>query len=325
MKNLKNLIIFVSTCLLALSASAKDHFPVQIKNCGIDIEIKSEPKRVIIANNDSISLLDEVNALEKVVARGAIPIEGVYEDRVYEIINKSTLLSKKKNDTGGSIITLESILSYQPDLLIASDSSFDRETLRKSGIVLYSPPAFCKDVNQRPTGDATFERIFSELENFGKMFGQSKLAAENITKLKKIIANFKSKDTFDGTAIAVYVGGNGTLYPYGAGSMVTPIFNTVGLKNVYENEKERVFEASIEDILGKNPNTVVLLHASGTQQALLDSFYKVSGTQSLSAVKNERVVVFSFAFTDPPTPHSIYGLPKLVETLSSMRVNVQNK
>ncbi len=298
---------------------ADGHFPVTVENCGVQVTIAKQPKRVFLVNNDSISLVDEVNSLDTIIARTATPVKGAYTDQVMEMMADVPLVSKKKNDTGGSIITLESVLSYQPDLVLSPDSSVDRDALAQSGIPLYSPPAFCKDKSKRPSGDASYQLVYSELKNYGKMFGQRDLASQKIAKLKAIASNPGGLGKFGGTGAAFYVGGNGTLYPYGAGSMVTPIFNAVGIKNVYEGEKQRVFEVSMEDILGKNPDTVVLLLASGTAEDLVNKFYSISGTESLNAVKNEKVVVLPFAFTDPPTPHSVYGAKELAKRLSELR------
>ncbi|KJY73635.1 ABC transporter substrate-binding protein [Vibrio nigripulchritudo] len=314
--------VFSTSILVFMAPFAAVHagsFPVQVENCGVNITIEKSPQRIFLVNNDSISLLEQVGMLDRVIARTAEPVEGVYSEDTVKIISEVPIVSKKRKDTGGSIITLESVLAYKPDLVLAPESSIDRDLLLQSGIPLYSPPAYCKSSQNRPSGEANFQRVFERVRDFGKMFGVTELAESKIKELSKLIESFDDKEKqVHGTAIAIYVAASGTLYPYGTASMVTPIFKTVGLENVYGDVKERVFEASIEDILGRNPETIVLLYSHNKAEDVIAAFKRVSGTQALSAVKNNRVIALEFAFTDPPTPHSILGTTRLAKKVSEL-------
>ncbi|WP_196258164.1 ABC transporter substrate-binding protein [Pelagibacterium limicola] len=121
------------------------------------------------------------------------------------------------------------------------------------------------------------------------------------------------------TGFALYVGGGGqTLYPYGARSMVTPVFAAAGLHNVYGETDERVFEAATEELLGKNPDVIVLLYSNGTPDAVLADFQKVAGVENFEAVKSGRVVTLPFEYTDPPSPFSLRGASALAAQLADL-------
>ena len=66
------------------------------------------------------------------------------------------------------------------------------------------------------------------------------------------------------TAAVLYptVGG-GTTYAYGTGSMAHPQLEAAGLENVFGDVDERVFEVTLEELLGRDPDVVVLNEPEG--------------------------------------------------------------
>ena len=97
--------------------------------------------------------------------------------------------------------------------------------------------------------------------------------------------------------------------------MVQPIFEANGLKNAYDDETTRVFDASMEDLLKRNPDWIVLLAADATDQEVLGTFTGFSGATDLKAVVAGHVVVLPFALTDPPSPLSVRGAAELAKRL----------
>lgn len=309
-----------SVMALASPAFADDvHYPVQIENCGSAVTIEAEPQRIFSVNNDDIPLLHALGILDRVVARTSEPLEGVYSDEVMEILADIPVISKERTATGGSIVTLESVLAQEPDLVLAPENAVDRLLLEQSGVPLYSAPAYCADAASRPSV-ASYDLVYDQVRNFGEIFGMTDLADEKVAELQEDVAAIGASLSGDhGTGIAIYVSATGILSPYGAGSMNTPIFEAAGLENVYKDEPQRVFDASLEDILGRNPETVVLLYGHGTADDVINAFNAVSGVQALSAVQNDRVVALQFPFTDPPTPLSVQGAAELAELLNAIQ------
>ena len=302
----------------ASEAQAAD-FPVELENCGSVVRIEAEPRRVFMVNGDSIALLDELGVLDRVVARTSEPFEGVHSDKVIAMMAAIPRVSKERNATGGSIVALESILAQRPDLVLSAESGVDRTLLEQAGIPLYSAPAFCDDPAEQPTV-ASYELVYEQLRAFGKMFGKAAEAEDSILKLREMVSGIDiSGPGAAGTGMAVYVSTAGVLSPYGTGSMVTPLFEAAGLENVYGDEPQRVFDASVEDILGRNPETVVVLYSAfQTFEDAVASFNAVSGVEALSAVRNNRVTALQFPFTDPPTPLSVQGAAQLAERLADL-------
>ena len=303
----------------AASETQAADFPVELENCGSVVRIEAEPERIFMVNNDSIAMLDTLGVLDRVVARTSEPFEGVHSDKVIAMMAAIPRVSKERNATGGSIVALESILAQRPDLVLSAESGVDRTLLEQAGIPLYSAPAFCDDPAEQPTV-ASYELVYEQLRAFGKMFGKAAEAEDSILELREIVSGIDiSGPGAAGTGMAVYVSTAGVLSPYGAGSMVTPLFQAAGLENVYADEPQRVFDASVEDILGRNPETVVVLYSAfQTFEDAVAAFNAVSGVEALSAVRNNRVTALPFPFTDPPTPLSVQGAAQLAERLADL-------
>ena len=299
--------------------AASSGFPVELENCGSVVRIEAEPQRIFIINNDTIPLLDEMGLLDRVVARTSDPFEGVHSDEVVAMLSRVPSVSTERNVYGGSVVTLESVLAQRPDLVLSAENAVDREILAQSGIPLYSAPAFCDDPSHQPS-TASYDLVYEQVRAFGKMFGRDALAEEVIGELQEAVSGIGTGSPGSrGTGMAVYVSGAGTLSPYGSGSMITPLFEAVGLDNVYADEPQRVFDAGVEDILGRNPQTVVVLYSGfATREEAVASFNAVSGVEALSAVRSGRVTALEFPFTDPPTPLSVQGAAQLAKLLDQL-------
>lgn len=315
-------LLLASALGLGLSQSglAADNFPVSIDNCGSTVTLEAAPERIFMVNTDDVSLLAELGALDLLVARTSEPVENIYDAQITAALAKVPLIASETGATGGSVISLEAIIATEPDLVLAPESAVDRALLAEAGIALYSPPAYCNDTARIPGGTATFERVYEQVMAFGKMLGKPDLAAERIAALKAEVGALGTTPAEHGTGFALYVAAGGkALYPYGARSMVTPVFAAAGLDNVYAQTDERVFEASTEELLGKNPDVIVLLYSEGTPDNVLAAFASVPGVESFEAVQQGRVVPLPFSFTDPPTPLSIKGATALAEKLSALK------
>lgn len=292
-------------------------FPVTITNCGTQVTIEHEPQRVLLVNNDSIANLEALGAIGRVVAITATPQTGLYAKDTYTALSALQVLSTTKNATGGSVVSQEAILGAHPDLVIAPENAVDRTALAAAGIPVYSPTAYCADPPAELAQKATFDRVWNELTTYGQILGLPDNAAQVVADTKAQIAGLKAPDA--GTAAALYVSSGGSvLSPYGGPSMVTPIFEAAGLSNVYADSDQRVFDAGIEDIISRDPATIVLLYSGDDPQATRSAFLSAPGVAGLSAVKNNRVVTLAFPYTDPPTVLSAQGPAQLVDALAHL-------
>ncbi|SMG45173.1 ABC transporter substrate-binding protein [Agreia pratensis] len=290
--------------------------PITIENCGSQVTLKAPAKRIVLVNNDSLPNLEALDAVDRVVALTSTVQPGLYKDSTYETLASLDQLSTEKNATGGSIVSQESLLGAQPDLVIAPENAVDRAALAASGIAVYTPSAYCADPGPELSKPATFDRVWSEVRTLGTLLGESDQAEKIVSQG---MASLGSQAPDAGTAAALYVSSGGSvLSPYGGPSMVTPVFTAAGLTNVYADSAERVFDANIEDIISRDPGTIVLLYSSGEPKDVIDSFMSAPGVSALSAVQRGRVVALQFPYTDPPSMLSIAGPQQLRGLLATL-------
>lgn len=290
-------------------------FPVTIANCGHDLTLDHRPERIVLVNSDAIADIEALGAVDRVVAITAQPAPGLYDQQTYDALGALTLLSTEKNATGGSVVSQESLLGATPDLVVAPANAVDREALQRAGIAVYTPPSYCP----APTSSspATFDRVWSDLDDLGAILGERDRADEVAATLRETVS-IAAADR--GTAAAVYVSSGGSVIsPYGAQSMVTPVFQAAGLDNVYADVDDRVFDVSTEDLVARDPQTVVVLYSTGDPQAAVDAFTSAPGVASMTAVRGARVVALPFPFTDPPSVLSVRGPAQLGALLDDLR------
>lgn len=292
-------------------------FPVTISNCGHDVTIEHAPQRIVMVNTDQLSNLEAFDAVDRIVAITTPPAPGLYEASTYAAMGALQTLATEKNATGGAVVSLESILGARPDLVIAPEKAVDRAALAAAGVPLYSPSAYCTDPPAAYTQTATFDRVWTELTTFGQVLGEPEKAASVIAQAKASVQRGDVRDA--GTAAALYVSSGGTvLSPYGGPSMVTPVFQAAGLRNVYADEPQRVFDAGIEAIAARDPQTIVLLYSSDDADAVKAAFLSMPGVGGLTAVQKGRVVMLPFSYTDPPSILSTRGPAALADTLAGL-------
>ena len=290
---------------------------VEIENCGSTVTVEAPPERIVVVNNDPIANLEALGAIDRVVAVTSELQQGLYDDATYDALGSLDLLSTETNATGGSIVSQEALLGAEPDLVITPENAVDRAALERAGIPVYVPTAYCHDPGPELSETATFERVWSEVRDLGTILGDPERAEEVVADSEAQLATDPAPDA--GTAVALYVSsGGGVLSPYGGPSMVTPVFEAAGLTNVYADADERVFDANVEDVIARDPGTVVLLYSGPDPQETLDAFESAPGADDLTAVREGRVVALPFPYTDPPSVLSVEGPAKLRQLLAEL-------
>ncbi len=324
MRRLLALVVIAAAALSGCGTSAADRaaqsasasrpgaagFPAQVDSCGETLSFDSRPKKVLILNGTGFPNLDALGVVDHLSLRAGEKNFGLGQEQLQKKYDAIPTLPGSDIETGGVRVSTEIILKNQVDLVIGYDEGVDREALRKSGIKLYSPAVFCKNYAVK---HAIWELIDQEVNNLAAIFGVSDRAQDVIAKRQTAVSELtKTAQQAKGSGIALYITpGESHFYTYGASSMVQPIFEAAGLQNSYADNTKRVFDASMEDLLARNPDWIVLLALSSTEEQTLAAFTAFPGAGKLKAVANNRVVMLPFALTDPPTVLSVDGATAL--------------
>ena len=296
-------------------AAQQDGFPAEVDSCGEKLHFDSAPKKVLILNGTGLPNLDALGVVDKLSLRAGDKNFGTGQEELQAKYNAIQAVVSSEIETGGVKVSTEVVLENKVDLVIGYEEGVDREALKKAGVQLYSPAAFCPNYSVK---HATWDLIDTEVNNLASIFGVQDKAASVIEKRKANVDALDVKGKAAGaTGIALYITpGQSNFYAYGTSSMVQPIFEANGLKNSYEDNTTRVFDASMEDILKRNPDWIVLLSLEATKEQTLEAFKGFNGADRLKAVTNNQVVVLPFSLTDPPTTLSVEGATQLSQEIA---------
>ena len=290
-------------------------FPAEVDSCGEKLHFDAAPKKVLILNGTGLPDLDALGVVDKLSLRAGDKNFGTGQEELQAKYNAIQAVVSSEIETGGVKVSTEVVLENKVDLVIGYEEGVDREALKKAGVQLYSPAAFCPNYSVK---HATWDLIDTEVNNLASIFGVQDKAASVIEKRKANVDALDVKGKAAGaTGIALYITpGQSNFYAYGTSSMVQPIFEANGLKNSYEDNTPRVFDASMEDILKRNPDWIVLLSLEATKEQTLEAFKGFNGADRLKAVTNNQVVVLPFSLTDPPTTLSVEGASRLSQEIA---------
>jgi iron complex transport system substrate-binding protein len=297
----------------APTSASEGDYPLTVQNCGADVTFEQAPERTVLLSSTPVTFLQALGVMDRVVARaGAFPDE-YYDDATIAELDDVELLTDQLDTSGHLQISKEVVISQEPDLVLGEADNLNRETLDSVGIPLLVEPAFCPEGIDEPG----FDDVYAQLEFYGKVYGREDQADEAVAALRERAEEAESAaaDAADGrTAAVLYptVGG-GVTYAYGNKSMAQPQLDAAGFENVFGDVDERVFEVTLEELLGRDPDVLVLLYQGDDPAEVEAAITDLPGADRLTAVTNGDVMTQLFNFTEPPTPLAVDGLERIVE------------
>lgn len=294
-----------------------DRYPLTVSNCGTEVEMPREPERVVLLTGTDVSFLGELDLLDRVVGKAGAFIPEYHGDEVNAAVAQIPDLASTLDETATLQISNEVIIDAEPDLVIDAVQTARVDDLGQLGIPVLNDEAMC------PGGldDPGFDEVYRQLETFGTVFGVQDAAASAVERLRTRVAQARSAvpDGAARTAAALYPVVGGSPRAYGNRSMAGTLLEEAGFVNVYDDLDERRAEISIEDLIDRDPDVLVLLHVEGTPDQVEDALTTLPGAQRLSAVRNDELLTMLFNFAEPPTPLAVQGLEKIIERFGADR------
>lgn len=306
-------LLLLTGCAQGQTSAASSENSITVQNCGVDVTFNKTPERMVILKSAAVPALHDLGVMDKVAARaGAYPDE-YYDQATRDELSKIPMLSDDLDASGHLNISKDAVISQQPDLVLGEVDNLDRASLSQLGIPLIEEPAMCKSGAPE---HQSFESIYDQLETYGTIFDRKDRAETAISDLKNRVEAVKERvgDGDGRTAAVLYpTVGSGTTYAYGTKSMAEPQLEAAGFKNVFEDVDQRVFEVTSEDLINRNPDVLILLYSEGDPQAVADAVKNLPGADSMTAVRDDQVMVQLMNFTEPATPLAVDGLEKIAE------------
>jgi len=293
----------------AEAAGSNGAFPLTIENCGTEVVFEREPERIVLLESAPVTILEGLDLLDRVVSRAGSFAPEYYSDELNAQISDIPALSEDIDASGHLMLSQEVVIAEEPDLVLGLPDGMTREGLADAGANVLIQEVYCSKA------ETTFDTLYDQIEVFGSVFDRTTEAAELIDSLQQRVTAVTdaTADAPERTAAVLYptVGG-GPLYTYGTASMAHPQLEAAGFTNVFADTADRVFEVSIEELIDRDPEVVILL-GQGDLSGLVDEITALPGSDSLRALADDQVLVQPFNFTEPPSPLSVEGLERIVE------------
>ncbi|WP_141014106.1 ABC transporter substrate-binding protein [Nocardioides sambongensis] len=292
-------------------------YPVTVQNCGAEVTFEESPDDLVLLKSSSVPFLAALDVLDRVGARAGEYPRDYYDDRTWAQLEQIPALTGKTDASGHLLISKEVVIDQEPDLVLGEVENLSRDTLTAVQIPLLEEPALCAE----GVDDPGFDDVYAQLEMYGEVFDRADAADAAVAGLEQRVAELTSgNDDERRTAAVLYptVGG-GVTYAYGTRSMAHPILEAAGFENVFADTDERVFEVTAEELLGRDPDVLILLHSTGDPAEITDAVTSLPGADQITAVAEGDVMPLLFNYVEPPTPLAVDGLARIEERFGDDR------
>ena len=219
--------------------------------------------------------------------------------------------AKNVADIGGgfSALNMEVILSKKPDLVLASPLTPPEQIadLDKAGLTVYVLP-----------NPKTFDELYANLQLVGKITGHENAAGSLVESLQARVRAVVSKVAILSARPTVYYELDATdpsaPYTSGPDTFVDLLIRTAGGENFGGNLKGDWVQISVEEVLAKQPDMIVL--GDNTYGGVTPEQVKARpGWGALNAVKQGKIFTFDDNTVSRPGPRLVDGLEAMAKLL----------
>ncbi|MBN1823138.1 MAG: cobalamin-binding protein [Endomicrobiales bacterium] len=212
-----------------------------------------------------------------------------------------------KTEKIGTVLepNVEKIVSLKPDLVVASREGNRLgpvEKIRQLGIEVYVMGSV-----------DSYEQICGEFGKLAEFLGESKKADEIVERSRARLAALSGKTAGAERPRVFWQIGARPMFSASAGSFINDIIAFAGGTNIMEDLKARHPQVSLEEVVKRNPEVIILVSMGAESGEVLENWKKLP---EISAVRNERVYFVDSALFGEPTPDSIAeGAEKIFKLL----------
>ena len=257
--------------------------------------VYSEPvKRIIALSPHSVELLYAIGAGDRIV--------GTVEYANYPESAKEILRIGNYNG-----IQIEQVIALKPDLIVAwksGNKAADLEKLESLNIpIFYTSP---KDIPE----------ISVDLRKLGEKTGlqaNAEVVIKQLTaKYQSIVKNYQNKRPVK----VFYQLWHDPFRTVGKGSWIESLIKDCNGENLFNDTSTPYPVVSLESVLVKNPEVIIIPHHSGEIGAKKGIW---KDWKEIDAVANQRLFTINGDLLHRYTPRSVDGLAKLCEAIDSAR------
>ncbi|MBQ0140993.1 MAG: ABC transporter substrate-binding protein [Kurthia sp.] len=276
------------------TTTTEQKYPLKIKDAnGEMVEIKQQPEKVVSLIPSNTEILYALGVDDKVV--------GVSDNDNYpkEVSEKEKI--------GGIEFNLEKIISLKPDLVLSHGSVSESaaaglQQLKDVGITVVTIPEA-----------ENFEETYDVIAQVGVIMNKSEQAKNIITEMKNKVTEIQDKvaNIEEQRSAYVEISDEPEIYTAGKGTFIQEMFDMLNIKNSATNTGW--YQTSSETIIKENPDVILVMYDYVPD--IVEKVKKRTGFQTISAVKNNRVVQISEDEISRTGPRLTKGLENLAKAV----------
>ncbi|PIE44276.1 MAG: iron ABC transporter substrate-binding protein [Gammaproteobacteria bacterium] len=292
-----------------LPDNATTKYPVTIKNGNRYITFESSPQKVL-TNGDSniIELMFVLGLEDKLIGYAGFPYYGYEVSEKYkEKLNKIPMVSY-------GYIKLEKLLSVNPDFFLSgfwygldipgdcTQNCITPKELSRYGINSYAISESLVRVMKKPP--VSMEDVYVDIRNLGIIFNVQNKAKDLILSYDQRIKSLRKTIAKVVKPLKVFIYTQGYETPGTAAGQAMPnaLVKLAGAENLFDDIKDSWIDVSWEEIIGRNPDFVLILeYGKFPGEKLKNYLFTKPGMEGVSAVVNNKIFIMRVedAYTGP--------------------------
>jgi iron complex transport system substrate-binding protein len=267
-------------------------FPVTVTDDdGQAVTIEREPQRLITLAPSNTEIVYALGIGDRLVAVSD------YSDYPPEAATRPKV--------GYIRVDIERVIGYNPDLVLATGAQRQQVTpqLRQRGL---------KVITLDPKN---LENVFDNILLVGRATGQTAAAEKLVADLKARVKQIESRVRQAGTRPRVFFELDKSLFTVGPGSFIHDLIVRAGGENIAGDADRPYPQLSLEVLLQRDPEVIIITDIGQYGGETPESVRARPGWQSVSAVRNNRVVPINPDLVNRPGPRIVDGFEAIARAL----------
>ena len=248
---------------------------------------------------------------KRIISLAPSVTESLYELGLEENLIANTVYCSDgnfKKEKIGTLIepSIEKIISLKPDLIVGTEEGNYETVIDKMLRLKLTVYVMGKYSN--------FEDICDNFQKLADYLGKSDEAKKDIDEVKKEISNL-SNETKDKKQEKIFweVGAN-PIFTIGKRSFINEYNKFINGINVFENVDMRYPNISVESVIERNPDIIILVNMGDVSD---QEIFKWNKYKNISAVKNNKIYLLEATDIFTPTPKKfLHGIKVLRNKLN---------
>lgn len=273
---------------------AETTYPVTLTDAvGNDITLEKAPENIVSTMPSNTEILFELGLADEII--------GVSDNDDYP----EEALEKEK--IGGFELNIEAIIALDPDFVLGHEMSYGSSEEGYKQIEDAGIPVFIV----KNAGD--FEETYKTIEEIGELTNKQAEAQKTIdnmkTKVEEVVEKVKDEEertVFAETSPApeIYTPGNNTF--------MQEMLNLIGAKNISDDQDDW-YMMDPEEIVNRDPEVIIVMY--DYVPTAVEDVYKRDGFDTVTAIKEERVVQVDENLTSRTGPRLAEGLEEVAKAV----------